>query len=215
MSDKIKNLMAGGRSRLEKRVKKKSKAAEDAAAAAPVEKSEPQETLTQQPAVESVSVTTVQPAPQVDEPAEQALQIPDKPPVEMPEMQQIEPLNKPQVQPELPPSNFASQDNLTPQMRDSLRILLNSNITLECLQAIESMSNKNKDFMAAFLKLGPQSMEVFCNIAKDEDYVITTKIKLISLLNRVSRNEIVHKLLRRVGAAIEALRRLKELLLLQ
>ncbi|KWT82474.1 hypothetical protein [Candidatus Magnetominusculus xianensis] len=205
MSNKIKNLMAGGRSRLEKRVKKKSKAAEDAAVAAPVEKSEPQETLTQQPVVENISVTTVQPAPQVDEPAEQALQIPDKPPVE--------PL--PQVEPEVPPSNSFSQDNLTPQMRDSLRILLNSNITLECLQAIESMSNKNKDFMAAFLKLGPQSMEVFCNIAKDEDYVITTKIKLIALLNRVSRNEIVHKLLRRVGAAIEALRRLKELLLLQ
>ncbi|MBF0517456.1 MAG: hypothetical protein HQK97_10140, partial [Nitrospirae bacterium] len=91
----------------------------------------------------------------------------------------------------------------------------NNNITLECLQTIEAMFSKNKEFMDAFLKLGPQSIAVFCSIAKDEDYVITTKIKLIALLNRISRNEIVHKLFRRVGAAIEALRRLKELLLLQ
>ncbi|MCG6551555.1 MAG: hypothetical protein L7F77_04455 [Candidatus Magnetominusculus sp. LBB02] len=177
MSNKIKNLMAGGRSRLEKRQSKKNKGQ---AAAAPVA-----------PQIEKNEIE--QPQPQENTSWAALSDKFDK--KETP----IEP----------------SVDSLTPQMRESLSILLKNNISLDCLRAIESLSEKNKDFMDAFLKMGPQSMAVFCSIAKDEEYVIATKIKLISLLNRISRNEIVHKLFRRVGAAIEALRRLKELLLLQ
>ncbi|MBF0457157.1 MAG: hypothetical protein HQK99_04595 [Nitrospirae bacterium] len=185
MSHKIKNLMEGGRSRLEKRTtkKKKGKAVQEQAARS-VEKSETPEPLKRELPGESISVTVM----------------PDKP------LLQDMPDN---------PADDVPADDLPPQMREGLRILLKNNITVDCMRAIEAMSLKDKDFMDSFLKLGPHAMAVFCNMAKDEDYVITTKIKLISLLNRISHNEIVHKLFRRVGAAIEALRRLKELLLLQ
>ncbi|MBF0568502.1 MAG: hypothetical protein HQK95_06485 [Nitrospirae bacterium] len=180
MSHKIKNLMTGGSSRLEKRTSKKKKGKAVKEYITPLEKSEVQ-------------------------PLNQNLSEEKIPEIQLPDTR---------TPPDTSHADIAP-DDLPPHVRESLRILLNNNITLECMQAIESMSSKNKDFMESFIKLGPQAMVVFCNIAGDEDYVITSKIKLISLLNRVSRNEIVHKLLRRVGAAIEALRRLRDLLLLQ
>ncbi|MBF0319851.1 MAG: hypothetical protein HQL01_08640 [Nitrospirae bacterium] len=204
MSNKIKNLMAGGRSRLEKdkttAPKNKTKHKRQ-----PILKSETQsEAPRPQPEKEEISAAP-EPQPKKEEISEAPIQQPKKEEISM------------AVPPQ--PTNGYPDDirlnNLTPQMRESLRIVMKNNISPECMKAIEAMSTDNKDFMPSFIKLGPHAMAAFCNIAKDEDYVITTKIKLISLLNRISRNEIVHKIFRRVGAAIEAMRRLKDLLLIQ
>jgi hypothetical protein len=190
LSNKIKNLMAGGRSRLEKDKK-----------AAPKNKSK-QHRIKVQPIAKSdaLSEQLSEPLkPQQEKEKEVSVAVPPQPSNASYESS----------------TDDINLNNLTPQMRESLRIVMKNNISPECMQAIEAMSSENKDFMPSFIKLGPRAMAAFCNIARDEDYVITTKIKLITLLNRVSRNEIVHKIFRRVGAAIEALRRLKDLLLLQ
>ncbi|MEO5357786.1 MAG: hypothetical protein H7844_10870 [Nitrospirae bacterium YQR-1] len=102
--------------------------------------------------------------------------------------------------------------NITPQMRESLDFILKSNISLECLKVIEQISSENKNFVPFLKKMDKYGLTKICEITDDDDYVITTKMRIIALLNKISKNEIIHKLLRRTGALIEALKRLKELL---
>ncbi|QWR76070.1 hypothetical protein [Candidatus Magnetomonas plexicatena] len=102
--------------------------------------------------------------------------------------------------------------NISPQMKESLKFVMRSNISLECLEVIEQVSIENKNLVPFLKKLDKYGLTKICEITDDDDYVITTKLRIIALLNKISKNEIIHKLLRRTGALIQALRRLKELL---
>ncbi|MBF0464025.1 MAG: hypothetical protein HQK88_11165 [Nitrospirae bacterium] len=110
------------------------------------------------------------------------------------------------------PDDFIAR-NITPQMKESLKFVLKSNISLDCLEVIEQVSVENKNLVNFLKKIDKYDLAKICEITDEDNYVITAKMLVIALLNKISKNEIIHKLLRRTGALIQALRRLKELLL--
>ncbi|MBF0342602.1 MAG: hypothetical protein HQL06_00065 [Nitrospirae bacterium] len=102
--------------------------------------------------------------------------------------------------------------DVTPQMKEALTMVSKSNLTPECLESLVAMSERNAEFLDAIEKLGPEGMLVMCQLAKDDNYVLTTKITLLEILNRLGRKDFIHRILHKLGAVIQAILNLKELL---
>jgi hypothetical protein len=115
---------------------------------------------------------------------------------------------------EKPPEELRIPENVPPDVRESIDIVIRLNFSPDLLRSLETLAFEHRDFLAALKKLGPDGVIEVCKLADDDDdYILTSKIKLISLINRVSKHEFFHNLMLKAGAAIQAVRRLKELLL--
>ncbi|MBF0609343.1 MAG: hypothetical protein SFH39_11015 [Candidatus Magnetobacterium sp. LHC-1] len=98
------------------------------------------------------------------------------------------------------------------RMKESLTIVSKSTLTPECLESLVAMSEENKDFLNAIEKLGPDAIHILCQLSKDDNYVLTTKLTFIKLLNILSKKEFIHRILHKLGAVIQAIVNLKELI---
>ncbi|MBF0565469.1 MAG: hypothetical protein HQK89_09520 [Nitrospirae bacterium] len=102
--------------------------------------------------------------------------------------------------------------DVSSQMRESLNIVLQSNLSAEILQTLASISAEDRQALLSLQRLGTGGISELCKIARDDEYVMTSKLKLISLLNLISKKEFVQKILQKAGAIVQAIARLRELL---
>ncbi|MBF0337989.1 MAG: hypothetical protein HQL05_09155 [Nitrospirae bacterium] len=102
--------------------------------------------------------------------------------------------------------------NVDERMKESLTIVSKSTLTPECLESLVAMSEGNKDFLNAIEKLGPDGIHILCQLSRDDNYVLTTKLTFIKVLNILSKKEFIHRILHKLGAVIQAVANLKELL---
>ncbi|MBF0536706.1 MAG: hypothetical protein HQL03_00460 [Nitrospirae bacterium] len=98
------------------------------------------------------------------------------------------------------------------KMKDNLAILSHSNLTPACLESLAALSEGNKDFLNAIEKLGPDAVLLLCQLAKDDTYVLTTKLTIIKLINILGKKDFIHRILHKLGAVIQAIVNLKELI---
>jgi hypothetical protein len=103
--------------------------------------------------------------------------------------------------------------NVSPDIRESIEIVIRLNFSPDFLRTLETISSEHRNFLDALKKLGPDGIAEVSRLADDEDYILTSKINLLSLINRISKNDFFHNLMKKAGAAIQAIRRLRELLL--
>ncbi|KJU87036.1 hypothetical protein MBAV_000778 [Candidatus Magnetobacterium bavaricum] len=109
------------------------------------------------------------------------------------------------------PHKFVITD-VDEKMKESLTIVSKSTLTPGCLELLAAMSEGNKDFLNAIEKLGPDAINIFCQLSKDDNYVLTTKLTIIKLLNFLGKKEFIHRILHKLGAIIQAIVNLKELI---
>jgi len=226
LSNKIKNLMTRGRSRIEPetvgQTEMEPEKSEhiDEPTKKPMGKSEkpmarkaPPSDVVPDVVKNNDVVTTVETVntPQGPKDAENEKPVDVEKPVEDTRLAEIAPAEASSA--EKSPEIVAYPQNVPPEVRESIDIVIRLNFSPDILRSLETLAHEHRDFLTALKKLGPDGVIEVSKLADDEDYILTTKIKLLSLINRGSKNEFFHNLMKKVGAAIQAARRLRELLL--
>lgn len=104
------------------------------------------------------------------------------------------------------------QEELSAQDKEILAIARRNGFTTDHLRLLERLAHVRNDFPDAIDALGTQGASAVYIIARDDVYIRSAKLKLIALMNLLTRNRLFHTIFRKAGAVIESLRHFKDIL---
>lgn len=131
-----------------------------------------------------------------------------------------EPKTEINIEPKTEPSPAVNQyndyhvimtENLKTWMDESIRLLINSDIKPQKIDDFINLSKSKPDILTILARLGPEGVNTIYEIDKDDDFIRTGKIKLLSWINNLSKNKTFKSLVQKLGLAVKALRQLKKM----
>ncbi|MBF0472741.1 MAG: hypothetical protein HQK91_00825 [Nitrospirae bacterium] len=102
-------------------------------------------------------------------------------------------------------------ENLKAWMEESIQMLINSDIKPQKIDEFIQMAKNKPDILTVLARLGPEGVNTIYEIDKDDDFIRTGKIKLLSWINNLSKNPTFRSLVQKLGLAVKALRQLKKM----
>jgi hypothetical protein len=102
-------------------------------------------------------------------------------------------------------------ENLKAWMEESINMLINSDIKPQKIDDFIQMAKNKPDILTVLARLGTEGVNTLYEIDKDDDFIRTGKLKLLSWINNLSKNTTIRSLVQKLGLAVKALRQLKKM----
>jgi hypothetical protein len=126
----------------------------------------------------------------------------------------IELVSEIQVSPKAAPHNdyhVIMTETLKTWMEESIKLLVNSDIKPQKIEEFINLSKNRPDILTVLARLGTEGVTTICEMDKDDDFIRTGKLKLLSWINNLSKNDTFRSMVQKLGLAVKALRQLKKM----